>query len=1018
MEALEATRAFLCSEESSLGEEELAMYPDVAVSEAVSIQRELRSLWSFSFQELFGQLPLWPPGVCPPEIRRWMFQVLVCFAEAEVRLPPKPGTGEGQGAEAAVTARRIFGYFGLAAAPARAFSQYCRLLLPSSLFAASEEDAQPQGKVPEAVPKAKAKAKGKAKQEVEEEVEPPVVPEEATVAFSEEVLLSRQTVMKSLCSHGGLLCRRRGLETLFPSAGSFQLKTAAEAAALKELQSLIARDNVICLKDFLAFMDRKIQEDEENDEEELRQAFRVMDKDGTGFIDMNEIRHIMLDLGSKLEGGKHCYPDEEYAHRAHRAEKGDEVKGPQLINFEEFKKMMSFQICCCIEAHFLVALIGHGVNRSNSKIVSMSGLTRRFLNRRWATKAVAAVFHEVGKPFELREIPLPEKLNEGELLVRMEVATICGSDLHTVSGKRQEPMPLVLGHEGVGVIERVGSDIFSGNRPRHRGWKLREGDRVTFSVADSCGLCPECTLHKLPQKCVSLMKYGHARISEGTGLNGTYATHILLRPGTGAVRKRQLGSGAILSHKLSSRICAPANCALATVVNALDMARLPRYGSNKSAVVQGHLRTMYHLPLQLNSVHQGVGLLGIYAVAWLRKRVGMDTVFCLDTQPERLKTAERFGGVPLLVTENEEDYLERSRTIREMYPRGVDVAVEMTGAKHVIHEGVQLLRNGGHYSFTGMVHPDSQLSSLTGETIIRKCLTIRGVHNYTPWNLEEAVKFLDEFREELPLESVLSPTSYKLSEINEAFAEDRGICHNRGRPTEIDCFLCERQQKCASTMCPQMDNACTCAAAAGCAWDMGFGQCVASTEATDCRACPSRAGCDLDPPVLFQNGFSPANGGSHSSGSDLRIVLQFNKVMDEVVPRTYMQFSTASLTIDMSWYLSQDNIAFGGLPKGDYSFQLLDEVGPTLVNFDPDSMSVPVPLDGSVNLLRLEVDNTGATTVVQSFSIPLKEPEAEIISSSLLRIYLNGLLRSGKIYTLQLPKGAVTDCKDESGNMP
>lgn len=105
----------------------------------------------------------------------------------------------------------------------------------------------------------------------------------------------------------------------------------------------IARDNVICLKDFLAFMDRKIQEDEENDEEELRQAFRVMDKDGTGFIDMNEIRHIMLDLGSKLEGGKHCYPDEEYAHRAHRAEKGDEVKGPQLINFEEFKKMMSFQ---------------------------------------------------------------------------------------------------------------------------------------------------------------------------------------------------------------------------------------------------------------------------------------------------------------------------------------------------------------------------------------------------------------------------------------------------------------------------------------------------------------------------------------------------------------------------------------------------------------------------------------------------------------------------------------------------
>ncbi|CAJ1349169.1 unnamed protein product [Effrenium voratum] len=166
-----------------------------------------------------------------------------------------------------------------------------------------------------------------------------------------------------------------------------------------------------------------------------------------------------------------------------------------------------------------------------------------------------------------------------------------------------------------------------------------------------------------------------------------------------------------------------------------------------------------------------VGLLGIYAVAWLKKRVGMDSVFCFDTHEERLKTAERFGGIPLLVHGGDEECLERSRFIRERYPRGVDVAVEMTGAKHVIHEGVQLLRNGGHYSFAGMVHPDSQLSSLTGETIIRKCLTIRGVHNYTPWNLEEAVKFLDEFREELPLDSVLSPKSYSLAQINEAFAE-------------------------------------------------------------------------------------------------------------------------------------------------------------------------------------------------------------------------------------------------------
>lgn len=364
--------------------------------------------------------------------------------------------------------------------------------------------------------------------------------------------------------------------------------------------------------------------------------------------------------------------------------------------------------------------------------------------RRGQGTAVAAVFHGAGLPFELREIPLPSRLREGEVLVRLEVASICGSDLHTISGKRHEPIPLVLGHEGVGVIERVGHDIFCGDRPRHSDWNVKEGSRVTFSIADSCGTCVECTLHKLPQKCVSLMKYGHAKVSDGTGLNGTYATHILLRRGTHVVN---------LPKDLSSRLCAPANCALATVVNSLDMARLPRYGSNRSAVVQG------------------AGLLGIYAVAWLKKRVGMDTVFCFDTHPGRLKTAALFGAIPVLVRGGDEEMMERALQVREKCPRGVDVVVEMTGAKQVINEGVQLLRNGGHYAFAGMVHPDSQLSSLTGETIIRKCLTIRGVHNYTPWNLEEAINFLNDFREELPLEAVLSPTSYGLDRMEEAIAE-------------------------------------------------------------------------------------------------------------------------------------------------------------------------------------------------------------------------------------------------------
>lgn len=371
----------------------------------------------------------------------------------------------------------------------------------------------------------------------------------------------------------------------------------------------------------------------------------------------------------------------------------------------------------------------------------MAGVFQSQLVHQRANMGKAMIFHEAGKPFELREVPLPDKLKEGDLLVELDVATICGSDLHTHAGKRMEPAPLVLGHEGVGFIHTVGSDIINRNPPRV-GSAVKEGDRITFSIADSCGTCAECRLHKLPQKCISLMKYGHANWSDGTGLNGTYGSHVVVRRGTHIVK---------LPDKLSSRVAAPANCAMATVVNSLDVSRLPRFGANNSAVVQG------------------AGLLGIYAVAWLRYKVQMGLVFCLDTNQDRLDTAAKFGAIPILVSGGQEEMLEREKMIRQICPHGVDVVVEMTGAKSVLTEGVNLLRNGGHYAFCGAVHPDSQLSSLTGEAIIRKCLTIRGAHNYTPWNLDEAVRFMSDTSDKLPFEAVLSPKNFKLSELDKAF---------------------------------------------------------------------------------------------------------------------------------------------------------------------------------------------------------------------------------------------------------
>ncbi|MHC4582279.1 MAG: alcohol dehydrogenase catalytic domain-containing protein, partial [Planctomycetota bacterium] len=160
------------------------------------------------------------------------------------------------------------------------------------------------------------------------------------------------------------------------------------------------------------------------------------------------------------------------------------------------------------------------------------------------------------------------------------MSTICGSDLHTISGRRAEPAPLILGHEIIGEIVALGSDL----KKDGFGDKLQVGDRVSWSVMASCGRCFYCELD-LPQKCAKLRKYGHTCCNEPPHLTGGYAEYIYLFPGT-AIYK--------IPADISDKIATPANCALSTVINAVET-----IGLNKGETV----------------LIQGAGLLGLNLVA-------------------------------------------------------------------------------------------------------------------------------------------------------------------------------------------------------------------------------------------------------------------------------------------------------------------------------------------------------------------------------------------------------------------
>ena len=343
----------------------------------------------------------------------------------------------------------------------------------------------------------------------------------------------------------------------------------------------------------------------------------------------------------------------------------------------------------------------------------------------------AMVFHETGKPLESFRYPLPQ-LAEGEVLVRVTCCTLCGSDVHTYEGRRSAPCPTILGHEIIGCVEELpsGSPVCD-----HDGTPLRIGDRVTWSVAASCGSCFFCD-DGLPQKCEGLFKYGHQRISDRHPFSGGLAHHCHLARGTAIFR---------VPAELSDAVACPANCATATAAAAT------RYAGECAG------RTV---------LVQGAGTLGLTAAAMATSSGAREVIVC-DTLAHRLSRAEEFGATRTVCVS--EDGTALRETVQQVtFGRGVDIAIEMSGASAAIEAGIALLRTGGRYVWVGAVFPGRPLS-LSAETIVRKILSLQGVHNYTPPDLRTALGFLEQNHTRFPFEQLVAET-FDLKDADRAFA--------------------------------------------------------------------------------------------------------------------------------------------------------------------------------------------------------------------------------------------------------
>ncbi len=353
--------------------------------------------------------------------------------------------------------------------------------------------------------------------------------------------------------------------------------------------------------------------------------------------------------------------------------------------------------------------------------------------------ARAAVYDAPNTPFEIKKFPLRDA-RQDEVLVRVTMATICRSDIHSWEGHRPNPCPGILGHEIIGVIDQLGDTI----KHDMRGDPIAVGDRITWTEYFYHGDSYYRDIHDMPQKSNGLRKYGHDLVEEDPHFLGGFAEYCFVMPGTGILK---------LPDDLSDAEATPINCGVATMVSVTEATEI-----QMGDVV----------------VIQGLGLLGLYGCAMAKAR-GARLVIGLDAVADRLAAASKFGAnVTIDISgRTEDDIVDQVRQLAP--PDGVDAVIEVCGIPAVIPAGLQMLRVGGHYTLGGIVNPNANVL-VDANMLVKKWITLRGIHNYHPRHLVQALDFVVAHRQQFPFGDLVD-SIFKLDDLNDAFkrASERSV---------------------------------------------------------------------------------------------------------------------------------------------------------------------------------------------------------------------------------------------------
>jgi 2-desacetyl-2-hydroxyethyl bacteriochlorophyllide A dehydrogenase len=301
-------------------------------------------------------------------------------------------------------------------------------------------------------------------------------------------------------------------------------------------------------------------------------------------------------------------------------------------------------------------------------------------------ETMKALVYEGPKIMNIRQVPLPS-LKEDEVLIQVERAGICGSELSGYLGHNSlRKPPLIMGHEFSGSIAAVGERVS----------RFQPGDRVTANPLVSCGVCEDCHT-------------GHANLCSsrsliGAGRPGAFATYV-------AVPERnvyRMPSGMEMDEAV---LAEPFACAV-------HACRLAKLSPSDTLFIAG------------------AGPIGLFMLQ-TAKVYGLERIVVSDLNLERLDIVRELGGIPV---QSEQELK------KESPGRGFTVTVDAVGIDVTRQQCIQMARPGGKVIFSGLHASDSLIPI---NTAIRNELVMIGSFGYNPIDFEWALKWIAEGKVDL-----------------------------------------------------------------------------------------------------------------------------------------------------------------------------------------------------------------------------------------------------------------------------